>query len=40
MNVFFYSQGLDANKLADSLIKWKENIFDKVMNGKKDGSIG
>lgn len=34
-----YSQGLDANKLADALTKWKETIYDKVMNGKNEEKI-
>lgn len=34
-----YSQGLDANKLADTLTKWKENIYNKLMSGETEVKI-
>lgn|GEM_PF-775039 len=34
-----YSQGLDASKLADTLTKWKEDIYNKLMSGETEPKI-
>ena len=34
-----YEQSLDANRFADSLTKWKENIYYKIMNGETEEKI-